>query len=1647
MDGDRSLKKLLLILACSLSCVRGWAALSVPLTIQEALYPGSVPGVARSNEPFCQGVPIADSSGIANVSVLGLNGANAGQFRILGRWPSGNAKWIEVCGIIPSLNAGGTTTVTLTDTGSGNFGGSNMATDNGSTITVATGAATFTIKKARFNVVDQVVVSGTTVVASGSSQGLVITGPPATAPYPGNVTCTAGSCTVPYASSNDPNSTCAIEKDGPVETVLKCSGDHVDASGNVYLHFTVREYFHLGKTSVKINSSLRNADYGTSNTFATAYKGHQGYELRLTPSISGTASYSIANHTGSPSTGTLTGTDSVYLYQGVSQQMKWQDWCGYLCVPYTTDVGYSIKKNNATVVSGSDSQYPQGWANVQDGSGVGIEIGVYQLSAYWPKSLEFNGGGKDVRIGIWSRQNSQPYYQAWPQHSIHDLYLNFHSAAVASPANEFLKFQHYLLARAPFTYYNTTAVFPYTLIDPTVEDAFYTSTGSSANPSTIPASNACCIKDVGTSDISHWPLNIYRFYSWHSGGGANQTDFRWSFLLNFLTRGMTGRYLDATHFYRMQEESTWPRSDGFNWRDKPHATQSGPEVDGFGFPRAASANSTLAISQNWLDQEHGHWYGMTDYYFLTGDETVRDALMDGPKDWFLNPDTYQAGNAGGLYNSRSVGVQLLGAARFSQFLAAIQDPDSAGVLGQGANTYTTQIKPELCVSGYPIVNGSPCVAGPLDGGPWNTQGVSRTRGVPWGSAGTSGSWCNVSHAYRVNSSFQPAILVQGLLEFRKAEGPAWPEYINALDLAYGISRWDLSENYVDNGSGRWDVNGFRFGIALDRANSCTGAGESPEPNFQPTPSQTTAMVFLAKYMVDGDTAWATKFKINMQKNMYALGISTSDFGSYQLAHMINVLNNPGSTTLNTVPIASLIDSGGGSYTVSWTVPTGAQSYRIKWGSKTIVDWIGFDPANNVFTGNPAQSMPWFAANNVVNTPSPATPGTIQSLIISTGVSGLTAANFSVKAYVSGAGGGGGGTGPAAVLLPVTGSGQTGSTGQALPTSFIVKATDINGNAVSGVSITFTVAGGGGSLTTTQATTDSLGLASTTLTLGPSAGTNTVVATSSALAGSPITFTATATAGTGPAANLTLISGNGQSGTAGQQLGSPFTVKVTDANGNPVSGVNVSFSVTSGGGSLTTTLAASNSQGLASSTLTLGSTPGTNTVAAASGSLSGSPLAFSATGTSSGGGNLTWTKQGQTSVWPSYAGWLTLPYDPVSQQTLVYTGPLSGAHGIYSTDLYAYKASTNTFTRIAGTASPGNACPADTPTQPGDRHPVGQLAIDTKRNVLWLFGGVNAFCSAPQGPNANPRQDMYYLTLNVNPSTDTWHQVSPAHFPAANSASAMIYDPDDDVLFVFGSDSGSQTNNNWVYCRTAENPAPGSLTAKQSAAGCTSPDDWSQVIPVGGLQPAGSSFPGMVYDTVTKKVIMFGGMSGSLVTSYNQTWAYNVPTRTWVQKALSTSPPPVYSGSYVAQPALAYNGTTHKVLYHQTSNTGAPADWQYDPSADTWTKLVVGAPGATFDQYLTYDSASNRLIGFNLDTASGMPVIWQGSFGAASAPVNSCDLNADGSTNILDVQIGVTQALGAAACGTADLNGDGSCNVIDVQRLIAATLGGTCRLGP
>lgn len=190
-----------------------------------------------------------------------------------------------------------------------------------------------------------------------------------------------------------------------------------------------------------------------------------------------------------------------------------------------------------------------------------------------------------------------------------------------------------------------------------------------------------------------------------------------------------------------------------------------------------------------------------------------------------------------------------------------------------------------------------------------------------------------------------------------------------------------------------------------------------------------------------------------------------------------------------------------------------------------------------------------------------------------------------------------------------GDGQVGNVATPLATAYSVIVKNLAGAPVAGVPVSWAVASGGGSIAPASSTTDGAGVATAVRTLGTSAGTQTATASVGGLSGSPVVFTATAQAGA--AARLVKTSLDPQSGTVGQLVSSPPTIRAEDQYGNRVSGVIVTFTVTSGGGGVTATADTGDAQGVTSVGWSLGTVAGTNALRA---SATGVPaVTFSASG--------------------------------------------------------------------------------------------------------------------------------------------------------------------------------------------------------------------------------------------------------------------------------------------------------------------------------------------------------------------------------------------------------------------------------------------------
>jgi hypothetical protein len=466
---------------------------------------------------------------------------------------------------------------------------------------------------------------------------------------------------------------------------------------------------------------------------------------------------------------------------------------------------------------------------------------------------------------------------------------------------------------------------------------------------------------------------------------------------------LTGRYLTAANFYRYQVEQAFPRSDinaagsaTFRWRNHTPAS----DLDGYGFPSNVQSANTAYVNRTWIDEEHAHWYGMGDYYFLTGDETVKDQMLDGIGDRFLN--TTSLVGSGHLWNTRAVGAQFMGLARYRRFLNAIGDTaDIASLDSVADTTLSVSVFPELCVSGFP--------AG-CDPKSIPSRGVSRTRGVASGGHDVgSDNNCAVGNGANIRCAkpWMMAIQEEGMWEIAHARGPSWPNnstgipnpYQLTLDLAYGMSNWTSNEDFV--GGTSYGNSSLKYDLAIDYAN----------PMTTPTAGTDNLEQFEFNYFLLGDYNGGLSASQRKQFELTYLHMAAGttfnannidDHDMYVTSALLQSILHPWGSLID-VPVG-VTNNGGGNYSFAWTAPAAARAYRFKKASLPIVNWIGFNPRTDTFTGNPAASTNWFAATEVTAgtqstcPPPPAAPGTRQTCLI-TGLDPKQSWYFAMKASV------------------------------------------------------------------------------------------------------------------------------------------------------------------------------------------------------------------------------------------------------------------------------------------------------------------------------------------------------------------------------------------------------------------------------------------------------------------------------------------------------------------------------------------------------------------------------------------------------------------------------------------------------------------------
>jgi hypothetical protein len=201
---------------------------------------------------------------------------------------------------------------------------------------------------------------------------------------------------------------------------------------------------------------------------------------------------------------------------------------------------------------------------------------------------------------------------------------------------------------------------------------------------------------------------------------------------------------------------------------------------------------------------------------------------------------------------------------------------------------------------------------------------------------------------------------------------------------------------------------------------------------------------------------------------------------------------------------------------------------------------------------------------------------------------------------------------ASQMKVVSGNNQTCNVRAAMTQPLVVKVADKFENGVPDYPVLFSAKGQGRILETMPIKTDSSGLARATFIVGASIGQTQIWAEAAGLNNSPLIFIANVV--NSPPQRLDAMSGNGQTGQAGEELPEPLVVRVIDSSGRPVNGTPVTFDVTYGDGTIygqDPFIAQTDEMGEARVIWRLGPLSGPNTLRIASQGLAGSPIDFQA----------------------------------------------------------------------------------------------------------------------------------------------------------------------------------------------------------------------------------------------------------------------------------------------------------------------------------------------------------------------------------------------------------------------------------------------------
>ena len=246
---------------------------------------------------------------------------------------------------------------------------------------------------------------------------------------------------------------------------------------------------------------------------------------------------------------------------------------------------------------------------------------------------------------------------------------------------------------------------------------------------------------------------------------------------------------------------------------------------------------------------------------------------------------------------------------------------------------------------------------------------------------------------------------------------------------------------------------------------------------------------------------------------------------------------------------------------------------------------------------------------------------------------------------------------------------------------------------------------------------------------------------------------------------------------------------------------------------------------------------------------------------------------------------------------------------------------------------------------------GQLANQVEQSYLTSFeftlkvySNSSVTPSVPNTPTPTPTPLTFSAQQITSPSAPT----------IARSGHSMVWDSQDDLIFVFGGidNSGNLLNDLWQF-----DPAAGQWTN-------LFPSDGSPTPCANSSRPAARMNAAMVWDDADRQILLYGG-AGANNHFFGDLWSYSPAQNTWKALACSNNGP----GPRLTN--AVWNGSQMLLLGGEDKYGPIGDFWAYTPGNNgNWQRLVPPPTGPRAFQMLTWDATDGKLFVFGGLDASG-----------------------------------------------------------------------------